>query len=105
MVDGTSQWSPSEAIPTPGNFWRRFPRQQGAQTLPIINIQVPVHQLADRFARFATCATCALSTKSRTAEYRTTRKLTVDTIVTSQVVSLRSEQLNLIGGTCVNDFS
>ena len=105
MVHGTSKWSPSEAIPTPGNFWRRISRQQGDQTLSIINIQVPVHQLADRFARFATCATCALSTKSRTAEYLTTRKLTVDTIVTSQVVSLRSEQLNLIGGTCVNDFS
>ena len=88
MVHGTSKWSPSEAIPTPGNFWRQISRQQGDQTLSIINIQVPVHPLADRFARFATCATAtgALSTKSRTAEYLATRKLIVDTIVTWQVV-------------------
>ena len=86
MVYGTLKQSRSEAIPTPGNFGRRISRHQGAQTLFIINIKVPVHQLAHRFARFATCATCALSAKSTTAKYPTTRKLAVDTIVTWQVV-------------------
>ena len=35
--------------------------RHGAKTFYIINIHVPIHQVADRFAPFATCATYALS--------------------------------------------